>query len=90
MGISIHLTILNIMGLSLNTKIRKWFKEDYILRRWLLYYTKYNLWNYYQTKKNYVDACMPDGMSIDSNTKELVRMIPSLIGSQKQEKLQLI
>lgn len=90
MGISIHLMILNIMGLTLNTKNRKWFKEDYILHRWLLYYTKYNLWNYYQKKKNYVDTCMPDGMSIDSSTKELVRTIPSLIGPQKVEKMQLL
>ena len=89
MGISIHLTILNIMGLGNVQRRNKYSKKDYILHRWLLYYTKCNLWNYYQKKKNYVDTCMPDGMSIDLNTKELVRIIPSLIGTPKQERLQL-
>ena len=90
MGISIHLTILNIMGLTNNCKTKRFFKEDYILHRWLLLYTKYNLWDYYQRKKQYVDTCMPDGMSIDTNTRELVRVIPSFIGPQKVEKMQLI
>lgn len=89
MGIRIHLMILNIMGLTPISRTRQLFKEDGILHRWLLYYTKYNLWTYYQNKPNFVNACMPDGMSIDSNTKELVRMIPSLIGPQKQERMKL-
>lgn len=89
MGIKIHLMILNIMGLTPISKNNKFFREDRILLRWLLYYTKYNLWTYYQKKSTFVNDCMPDGMSIDSNTKELVRTIPSLIGSQKQERMQL-
>ena len=89
MGIRIHMMILNVMCLSPIPRTRQLFKEDGILHRWLLYYTKYNLWTYYQNKPDFVNACMPDGMSIDVNTKELVRTIPSLIGLQKQERMQL-
>ena len=89
MGIRIHMMILNVMGLSPIPRTKQLFKEDGILHRWLLYYTKYNLWTYYQNKPDFVNACMPDGMSIDVNTKELVRTIPSLIGLQKQERMQL-
>lgn len=90
MGIRIHMMILNIMGLTPISKTKQLFKEDGILHRWVLYYTKYNLWTYYQNKPNFVNACMPDGMSIDVNTKELVRIIPSFIGPQRIEKMQLI
>ena len=89
MGIRIHLMILNIMGLTVISRIQQLFREDGILHRWLLYYTKYNLWTYYQNKPNFVNDCIPDGMSIDSSTKELMRTVPSLIGSPKQKRMQL-